>query len=578
MGVTCGGAPLAMLAIACLLLTSCAPAATPGASRETGSRVQSAPPKRVVVAIRGNAMSLAQEKTHPSGGGGSVPGIDGLLSLVHAGLVQVDPQDVVVPQLGETVPSVENGLWTVAPDGRMEITWRLKEGARWHDSTPLTTADFLFGMEVDQDRDLGIPRNVIYDLIENIETPDARTLRVRWSKPYIDADAAFSYGSAMPLPRHLLETSFREDKTSFLGLPFWSRDYVGAGPYKIRDWVPDSHVILEANEHYVLGRPKIEELELKFIPDPNALFASVLAGVVEVTLGRGMDFQQGTELINQWKGGVVQWYSTSWHKVSPQFVDTRPAIVGDLRFRRALMYAIDREEMAQTFMAGYASIADTFLPPTSQEYQAVQGSVVRYAYDPRQAASTIESLGYRRGGDSYFHDDSGQKLTVELRTTVGLAIQGPITLSVADYWKRVGVDVETVMISPQQMQDREYRSTFPGFEMVSAGVSLSPKDVGRWHSTNAPLPENRFTANGNDPRYKNAEFDALLDRYVATIPREPRLQALNAIVRHQTENLNLMGLFYNLNPSIKSNRLQNVNARAARSNEAWNAHAWEIKV
>src|SRR5687767_9178273 len=82
-----------------LLATSCAPASPTGTLRESGAGTQSAQPKRVVIAIRGNAMSLAQEKTHPSGGGGSVPGIDGLLSLVHAGLVQVDPQDVVVAQL-----------------------------------------------------------------------------------------------------------------------------------------------------------------------------------------------------------------------------------------------------------------------------------------------------------------------------------------------------------------------------------------------------------------------------------------------------------------------------------------------
>ena len=53
--------------------------------------------------------------------------------------------------------------------------------------------------------------------------------------------------------------------------------------------------------------------------------------------------------------------------------------------------------------------------------------------------------------------------------------------------------------------------------------------------------------------------------------------ALAGIVRHQTENLNLMGLFYNLNPSVTSNRLVNVTSRAGRSTEAWNAHQWDIK-
>jgi peptide/nickel transport system substrate-binding protein len=560
-----------------LLLASCAPAPAPSAPGQSGTQLQRGQPKRAVVAIRGSAHSLAQERTNPSGGGGSVPGIDGLQALVHAGLVTFDPQDALQPQLGEAVPSLENGLWQVLPDGRMEMTWKIREGARWQDGTFVTAGDFLFAMEVDQDRELGIPRHPIYDLIERVEAPDARTLVAWWKQPYIDADATFSYGIAVPLPRHLLEAAYREDRAGFLGLPYWSREYVGAGPFKVREWVIDSHVMMEANDAYVLGRPAVDEIELRFIPDPNTLFANVLAGVVEVTLGRGMDFQQGTELINQWKGGTVQWYATSWYKSSPQFLDPRPAVVADLRFRRALMHATDREEMAQTFMGGYASIADTPLLPDSPAYQAVESSIVRYPYDPRLAGQMIESLGYTRGGDGVFRDGSGQRLSVELRTTVGLAIQGPITLSLAEYWKRVGVDVETVMIPPQQMQDREYRATYPSFEMVSNGIGLAPKDIGRWHSANTPLPENRFVTTGNDPRYKNAEFDALIDRYVSTIPREPRLQALAGIVRHQTENLNLMGLFYNLNPSIKSNRLQNVTSRAARSNEAWNAHQWDVR-
>lgn len=569
---------MAMAAVVIVtILGGCRAQPAPGGSAagddSSGAGVPTDPAtKRVLAAIRGAPASLVLTKT-----ASSVAGLDGLELLVHAGLTQFTDQDAVRPQLAEAVPSLENGLWKVLPDGRMETTWRIRDTSRWHDGVPVSSADLMFTMDVEQDREVGLLRSGVYDLIDGADAPDPRTIVVRWKQPFIDADATFSQALALPMPRHLLERSFREDKVGFLAIPYWSRDFVGAGPFKVREWVMDSHVVLEANDAYVLGRPKVQEIEVRFIPDANTMLANVLAGAVEVWLGRGLDFQQGVELAEQWKGGTVRWHSTGWFKVSPQFVDPRPPIVADLRFRRALMHGTHRQELADTFTGGLAPIADTLVPLNAPEFKGIESSIIRYEYEPRRSAQIIESLGYTRGADGVFRDSSGQRLAVEVRTTVGLPIQANITFALADSWKQLGMDVETIPISVQQMRDREYRASFPGFEMVSNNISLTARDIERWRSSNAPLPENRFQITGNDPRYKNAVFDALIDRYVTTIPKDERLAALAGIVRHQTEQLPLMGLFYTLNPSLNAHRLQNVTARFARTNEAWNAHEWAIK-
>src|SRR5205814_1297943 len=134
-----------------------------------------------------------------------------------------------------------------------------------------------------------------------------RTIVVRWKQPYIEADTMFSQLLALPLPKHILERTYREDRANFFGVPHWSTEYVGAGPYRVREWLPDSHVMLEAFADYALGRPKVQELEVKFIPDPNTLMANVLAGSVEVTLGRGLDYDQGLQLEERWKTGAIRW-------------------------------------------------------------------------------------------------------------------------------------------------------------------------------------------------------------------------------------------------------------------------------
>src|SRR5439155_26739855 len=96
------------------------------------------------------------------------------------------------PQFAEALPSLENGLWQVFPYGRMETTWRVRPGASWHDGTPLTSADLLFTAAVSQDKDTPIFAHGAYKLIEAVEAPDPRTVTVRWTKPYIDADAMFA--------------------------------------------------------------------------------------------------------------------------------------------------------------------------------------------------------------------------------------------------------------------------------------------------------------------------------------------------------------------------------------------------
>ena len=74
--------------------------------------------------------------------------------MVHSGLTVRGDQRIRHPQLAEAVPSLENGLWRLLPDGRMETTWKLREGARWHDGVPLTSEDLLFSLQVGRDPEM----------------------------------------------------------------------------------------------------------------------------------------------------------------------------------------------------------------------------------------------------------------------------------------------------------------------------------------------------------------------------------------------------------------------------------------
>jgi peptide/nickel transport system substrate-binding protein len=533
--------------------------------------------KRITAAIRGLPAAMSQRHTQRSVA--SVAGLDALEELVHAGLTHADVPGVRVARLAEAVPSIENGLWRVFPDGRMETTWRIKPAARWHDGTPLTAEDLLFATTVEQDRETGIPRNPVYELIERVEAQGPSTISIVWKRPYIEADAMFGHDVGLPMPKHLLQAVYADDRASLVAAPFWSQEYVGAGPYTMRAWIVDSHVVLQAYDQYVLGRPKIDEIEVRFIPDPNTVVANLLAGAVDLTLGRGPSFEQGLQLHQRWQEGTVIFQPGGWIVITPQFLNANPPIVTDLRFRRALMHAADRQEMADSLMAGQSSVAHTFVSPDQPEYPAVGRSIVRYEYDPRKASQMIEGLGYARAPDGFFSEvAAGQKLSVEISTTVQNDTHLKAMPAAADYWKQVGVAVDQVPIPLQRIQDREYRATFPAFTLGLVPMTLGSTDMRRFHSGSAALPENRFTVTGNTARYRNQDMDVLVERYVTTIPRAERLQVLAGIVSHQTDQVVAMGLFHYVNPTMAANRLLHVTGRGPRSQEAWNAHEWDVRL
>src|SRR5262249_6204111 len=152
---------------------------------------------------------------------------------------------------------------------------------------------------------------------------------ITWKGPFIQADALFSVAAAWPIPRHLLEPTYREDKSKLISLPYWTSGYVGAGPYRLREWTAGSHALLDAFDQYPLGRPRIDAIEVRFILDPATLVANILAGEVDLNLGRGLSVEQALHARDLWTGGSLDTDLRSWYAAYPQLLNPSPAVIGD---------------------------------------------------------------------------------------------------------------------------------------------------------------------------------------------------------------------------------------------------------
>ncbi len=502
-----------------------------------------------------------------------------IYDFTGSGLALNDNEGALRPLLVEELPSIENGRWTLLPDGRMETTWRIRQGARWHDGAPLTSDDLLFTLQVVRDRELPALGNRSYALIEGATAPDPRTITVTWRRPFIDADRAFSSlgtaSLALPIPKHLLEAPYEGNKAGFLDLPYWSHEYVGLGPFRLQDWVRGSQIILAAFDGYVLGRPKIDEVEARFIPDQNTIISNVLAGQVDVYQGAAIGVDQGLQLREQWRAGTVKVMANNWVAIHPQFVNPQPTAVLNVQFRKALMHAIDRQTMADTLMAGLVPVAHGPLDVNSREFKATEASLVKYEYDPRRATQMLQALGYTAGSDGMLRDGSGQPLPVEVRGYASRDIQVKGLFPVADNWQRIGVAAEPLVLSAQQASDPQDQATFRSFLLVRQDYHLNR--LVAYHSSEARLPERNYTGSNNG-RYISAEMDALIERYQATVPWPERMEAAGQILHHMTDQLAVMPLFFDMEVALVSDRVRNATPLLAEgSSRFWNAHKWEIR-
>src|SRR5262249_43240906 len=155
-------------------------------------------------------------------------------------------------------------------------------------------------------------------------------------------DTMFTEAHALPIPRHIMEPIYQDNKAGFVESPYWTREFVGTGPYRLRDWAGGSHMIVGADPRYPLGRPKIEEIEIKFIADPNTMIANLLAGAVDLTMGRGLALEQAQTIKSQRSDVRMDLAVDGCLCAFPQYLNPTPANMVNVPFRRALVHAVDR--------------------------------------------------------------------------------------------------------------------------------------------------------------------------------------------------------------------------------------------
>jgi peptide/nickel transport system substrate-binding protein len=564
--------------LALLTLSACSPNASERARPAPDPAPSESPSARrtLVAAVRVEPYSVAARP--PIGGGFAA--LNFSRRLLNAELTLIDARGVPQPYLAETLPRLNTESWQVLPDGQMETTWRLRPGIVWHDGVPLEAEDFVFASRVYSTPAFGGSGAPPFHAIREVTAPDPRTVRIRWDRPFPEADNLAGYDrDFVPLPRHLLESSFQpSDPEAFVNLPYWNREYVGLGPYRLDRWEPGSFLQVVAFDQHILGQPKINRIEVRFIADTNTALASMLAGDIQIAADNAIYLEQAVTLRNEWgdrgAGAVILvpslWRATAF-QLRPEF--SNPRAIQDIRVRKALASTVDKQAIADSVYHGAELVSDFMIFPTSTWGPAAEGAMVRYPYDARRSEELMREAGFTKGNDGFYTSSGEGRFRAELKTTASPNWEAEMAIMAAE-WRKAGFDIQDAVLPQAQAQDAEARMTFPA--MFTSTTSLGERAMLLYSIAEIPRAENRWRG-GNRGGWANAVYDRTLDAFSTTLEPSQRSRHVAQLARIFTEEVPVISLLFNSLPAAHLAAVRGPGPTAPEALLAWNVQEWELR-
>jgi peptide/nickel transport system substrate-binding protein len=553
------------------LAVACGPAspAAPQSAAPAASAVQ-----RTLVVIGGRAPdTLAAKQLRDSGGAGNPRAT---YRAFNAGLAINDERDVPQPYLAEALPQLNTDDWRVSADGRMETTFHLRPDLTWHDGRPLTGDDFVFAHRVYSSPEYGTASLPPITYMEEVRAPDTRTVVIRWRQPFAQANAMVMM-EFMPLPRHVLESSFTPGQPdSFAAMSFWLTDYVGLGPYKLNRYEVGSFAEGTAFAGHALGRPKIEQLRMVYMPDANTALANLLSDSAHFATDNSIDLQQAIVLDREWgprnAGTVLRSPVGVRHgnvQVRPEIATPRSLV--DVRVRRALAHATDRQALADGLTEGMGSIADTLVLPQVEYFADLERAVTKYPYDPRRADQLLNEVGYVKGGDGIYVSPTDGRFAMEVSVAAGARNETEVVV-ISDGLKRQGIDASMRVVPRAQVTEPFIFANFPGV-LIGSHNSATIPPVQRLRLSEIASPENRGRG-ANYSGWVNPEAERLINLYETTLNRSERNQHIVQLLKLVSEEVPIFTLYYNLEFVAHAANLRGPQVSVSTDGSAWNLHDW----
>lgn len=419
------------------------------------------------------------------------------------------------------LPDVVSRLFgrTLACELKPVVVFTLRPDARWHDGEPVTAEDVQFTYDRIMDPQTQSSFRSNFEPVESVEVLDARTVKATYSNYFAKYLETWVTGI---LPKHILAGENINDS-------LFNRCPIGSGPFKLKEWAINDYLILTANEQYYGGRPNLDQVVFRIIPDESHMFLELFAGHIDVMQMKPDQFRKATN------NPMFEAAFTKAVALQPEYTyigyNLAREPFDDPRVRRAFTLAIDRERIVHEIMLDCGEVISG---PFYKRDWAYNPDVPPLPFDPAAARKLLAEAGWKDlNGDGFLEKDMGDhhlELSFALMTNVGNKDRELTLEVVAEELARIGVRVRPVFEEWGKFIGRIDATDFDAISLAW-GLSFDPDDTfSVWNSEEIPdLAKGKYGLNAIS--YRNPGVDRLFKAGRIARTREERRRCYYEIHR-----------------------------------------------
>ncbi len=436
--------------------------------------------------------------------------VERMRQLIFNSLVRKGENFEPVPDLAES--------FTASPDYKT-FTFKLRQGIKFHDGKPFSSLDVKYTFDTMMSRPDLTKRASFQQDLATVEAVDPQTV-------------VFRCKNAFPsLPNDIVPIGIIPEGSS----DQQDKKPIGTGPFRFVSYADEQEAVLTAYDQYYEGRPKIDGLRVKIVPDNSTRESELRKGSADLALNADLE-PVTVESLQKVPDLKVQ--ITDGTNLAHLGLNMLDPILKDVRVRQALAHAIDREAIIRDVLRGQGKLASSILPIQQSSYEP---NVRAYAYDVTKANELLDQAGFKRNGEQ-----PRFKLTLKTST---LSFARKVGETIQDQLRRIGINLELQSLETQKLTQDLTDGTFQMYFRVLVGGNQST-DMFRFAYYSKSIPpngQNRF-------RYNNPKLDKLLDESLTAAP-ERRKVIFSDVQKTLAEELPTIYLWYTSNIAIASKRV-----------------------
>jgi peptide/nickel transport system substrate-binding protein len=409
------------------------------------------------------------------------------------------------------LPTIENGLAKIEAlsDGGkgMAVTIKLKPDLKWADGAPLTAQDIAFTWKLGSDPASGFSNGNPWNRASSVDVLDDHTAVMHLTSvraDYNQWDQILPAHIEGPVAAKASTPGDYIDATTYNRAPLTAGLY--NGPYVITAYDSGAQIVLAPNPNWTGTRPGFNRIVLKHIENTAALQANLLSGDVDMVAGEGIGLTIDQVLALQ-KSHPSEFHYEYKPSLNYEHIDLKAGnpLIADVRVRRAMLMAMDRQTIVEKLFQGTQPVAATWVNPLNPMYDP---SVPVVKHDLAGAKALLAEAGWTPGPDGICRNEAGQRLSLEISTTAGNRLRELQEQVLQSNWKQAGIEV-TIKNEPartlfgETMKKRE----FTGMVMYAWSSQVTESPFKTLDSSQIPTAANNY-GGANYSGFADPKMDA----------------------------------------------------------------------